>query len=176
MDFWYEVVWLNQVSNSACPYLTSKREMLNNKMTFLNSAVALKEHDKPDIKLYNETYKYKLVQPFWLAPSTGTHTESNPECTPPGGQRAYKKGLTTGSTVTSNRLWNPVVILTGLLSKQQQYPKRTADQQGKWITTWDGAILSSCVVEKLWSTVASTVPTVGNINGYTCFAVYCFLQ
>lgn len=104
-------------------------------MTFLNSAVALKEQDKPDIKLYSETYKYKLVKPFWLAPSTGTNTESNPERTPPGGQRVYKKGLTTGSTVTSNRLWNPVVTLTGLLSKQQQYPKRTADQQGKWITT-----------------------------------------
>lgn len=57
------------------------------------------------------------------------------DLTPPGGQHVYKNGLTTGNTVTSNSLWNPAVTLTGLLSRQQQYPKRTADLQGEQLTT-----------------------------------------
>lgn len=54
----HALVWGNLVKPgvvSACPYIISKRgKILNNKLTFLNSAVALKEQDKADIKLYRK--------------------------------------------------------------------------------------------------------------------------
>lgn len=140
--------------------------MWNNKLTFRNAALK----DKPDTRLYREQMQTSATL-LWLAPCTEINTGSNPDLTPPVGQRVFKKGLTTGNTVTSNRLWIPAVTPTRLLSKQQQCPKRTADQQGKWITTWVGAISSSFIAEKFdychpWN------PTVGNISSQihmSCF-------
>ncbi len=121
---------------SVCPFYYIKREeMQKNKLTFLNSKSAKYTWHQAA----RETHKYKQEQPFLLAPSAA-QTQSNPDLAPLGGQRVYKKGLKTGNTVASNRLWNPAVTMTALLSRQQQYPKGTADQQGKWITMWDGAI------------------------------------
>ena len=78
---------------------------------------------------------------FSPAPSAGTNTESNLVLTSLGGQHVYKKAPTLRNTSKSSRHWNPAVTLSGLLSKQQQQPKWTADQQGKWITTWDSVYL-----------------------------------
>lgn len=76
--------------------------MWNNKLTFLNSAVALKQQNKPDIKVYSTPTNMSRCNLFSLASSTGTNAESNPDLAPPGGQLVYRKGLTTGNTVTSN--------------------------------------------------------------------------
>lgn len=116
---WWDTVWLNQVTSQHALVSHQKDKDRNNKLTFLNSTVALKAQEKPDIKL-QETCKFTRVQPSLLAPSTGTNTESNLDLKSPGGQHVYKKGLTTGNTVESNKHWNPAVTLTGLLSKQQQ--------------------------------------------------------
>lgn len=113
---------------------------MSHNLTLLNCKFPLKE--QPDIKPKEnkQIQRSACVVVFFsplLAPSTRTGTEGNLDLTSLGGQHFYKKGLTTGNIVESNRHWNPAVTLTGLLSKQQHWPKWTADQQGKWITTWD---------------------------------------
>ena len=47
-------------------YHFRKRGDVDNKLTFLNSAVALKEQDKPDIKLYR---KQMQTSATFLAPT-----------------------------------------------------------------------------------------------------------
>ena len=132
-----EVVWSNQVSSQHT--LSSHQKwggggMRNNKLTFSELEIKLTSSCTGIPTNIND---YNL---FFFFAYFGSHhpeqTRSNPDCTPSGGQRVYKKGLATGNTVASNRLWCPAATLTGLLSEQQQYPKWTADQQGKWITTW----------------------------------------
>lgn len=84
-----------------------------------------------------ETCKYNLFL-FSLTLPTERNTASNLDPTSPSARHIYKKGLMTGTVANANRRRNPAVTLTGLLSKQQQQAKWTADQQRKWLATWDG--------------------------------------
>lgn len=124
---WREVIWSSPgiISAHHSHHVKNRGETWNNKLTFSELEIKLTSSFTGNPTNTNDCNLFFFF--FFLA-CFGSHyppqqTRSNPDCTPSGGQRVYKKGLATGNTVASNRLWYPAATLTGLLSEQQQYPQ-----------------------------------------------------
>ena len=122
-------------------------ETRNNTLTFLNSAAALKEQGKPDIRLSWKLANTKYCSlSLGTAPPTGTKTESNPDLTPPGGQSAKWQGTESHQT----GFWILLLVWQAFI-KTTTIPRAERGREGIWITTWEwqyptaGNIIGSCL-------------------------------